>query len=89
MSITLPAPNVITRQQYHEVEGLIALGRFHNKIVTEVEEALRAIVEPDSEGWGDWTGEALYGDINARQLLKKTNTIIGVPTKKGTTHGAQ
>lgn len=87
MAITLPAPNVITNEQYHEVVGLLALGRRHRRTIDEIREALRSLLEPDEEyGHCD---DAIWEDYSAKVLLKKTGTVVGIRVRKGVTDGAQ
>lgn len=64
----------ITRQEYLQVEGLLALAARHKKTVDGCVDALTAMLEPGIEF--AHSGDAVWEGYSAAELLEKTQTAV-------------
>lgn len=60
----------ISFSEYLQLEGLLTLGRYHRKILDDLERAACKITGEKPQAWGR-TGDAFYEDYSASILLEK------------------
>lgn len=66
----------INRNQYFQVIGLLSLARHHKKFCDECEEALRRIVEPDAKEYSGHSGDAIWSEYEADELLQRCKITV-------------
>jgi hypothetical protein len=75
----------ITRPEYLQLIGLLALAQRHNAMLNEIAEAIRAITdERDRDGAPNYSGhsfDAVWSDYSADDLLRKLDISVEAKEK--------
>lgn len=67
----------ISRSQYQQLLGLLALVQQHNQALNEIKQALISLLGPEEDT--DWIGEAVYGEADEQRLLQRLSITVEPP----------
>lgn len=68
------AKTSITRNEYLQLEGLVALARRHYKVVNQCEAAINELLGAEEDDLG--VGDVVYGDREIKWLLERQNLKV-------------